>query len=276
MILFDQSSAPTLPIMRCNRATPHKNWPHFRQIGRNFVPLAKMLPHLVFLTFANVVSGYLLCFTSSGLTILASRHESKGILMFRATTFLSIFGSLLLVISAIAPAHAVKYWNPTKGEYIEYTPGANSSSKSSIPRKEVAFETNQRPGSIIVDTSERRAYFVLGNGRAIRYGIGVGRTGFSWTGTHRITRKAEWPSWTPPAAMRKRVAGLPAFMPGGPRNPMGARALYIGSTLYRLHGTVEPWTIGQAVSSGCIRLVNADIIDLYNRAKVGAKIIVRH
>ena len=105
-------------------------------------------------------------------------------------------------------------------------------------------------------------------------GIGVGRDGFRWSGTHRITRKAEWPGWTPPPAMRKRVPDLPAYMPGGPNNPLGARALYIGSTLYRLHGTSEPWTIGQAVSSGCIRLTNEDVTDLYERAKVGATVVV--
>ncbi len=110
----------------------------------------------------------------------------------------------------------------------------------------------------------------------MKYGVGVGRDGFRWSGTHRLTRKAEWPGWTPPPAMRKRVPGLPKYMPGGPKNPLGARALYIGSTIYRLHGTAEPWTIGHAVSSGCIRLTNNDIVDLYNRAKVGARIVVRH
>ena len=119
-------------------------------------------------------------------------------------------------------------------------------------------------------------HLVLPDGKAMKYGIGVGRDGFTWSGQHKITRKAEWPDWTPPAAMRKRVPDLPAHMPGGPKNPLGARALYIGSTLYRLHGTSEPWTIGQAVSSGCIRLTNEDIIDLYDRTKVGATVVVRH
>ena len=110
----------------------------------------------------------------------------------------------------------------------------------------------------------------------MKYGVGVGRDGFTWSGTHRITRKAEWPGWTPPPQMRKRVPDLPAYMEGGPNNPLGARALYIGSTLYRVHGTSEPWSIGQAVSSGCIRLTNDDITDLYDRVQVGALIVVNH
>lgn len=145
---------------------------------------------------------------------------------------------------------------------------------SAIPRQEVAYQTNYQPGTIIVETAERRLYFVLPDGKAEKYGIGVGRDGFRWSGQHTISRRAEWPSWTPPAQMRKRVPDLPAYMPGGPSNPLGARALYIGSTLYRIHGTSEPWTIGTAVSSGCIRLTNNDIIDLYDRAKVGSMVVV--
>lgn len=145
---------------------------------------------------------------------------------------------------------------------------------SPIPRTTVNFDSHYAPGTIVVNTAERRLYLVLPNGQALRYGIGVGRDGFTWQGQHAITRKAEWPGWTPPEQMRKRVPDLPAYMPGGPDNPLGARALYIGSTLYRLHGTSEPWTIGQAVSSGCIRLTNDDIIDLYNRVKVGSTVIV--
>lgn len=145
---------------------------------------------------------------------------------------------------------------------------------SPIKREIVEYPSKYKPGTIIVETAERRLYLVIDSGQAIRYGIGVGRDGFRWSGTHRITRKAEWPGWTPPAAMRKRVPGLPAYMPGGPNNPLGARALYIGSTLYRLHGTSEPWTIGQAVSSGCIRLTNEDVIDLYERVRVGATVVV--
>ena len=115
---------------------------------------------------------------------------------------------------------------------------------------------------------------MLGNGRAIRYGIGVGRSGFKWSGQEKISRKAEWPAWRPPAEMRAREPDLPEYMPGGEDNPLGARALYLGNTLYRIHGTAQPWTIGTSVSSGCIRLTNENVIDLYNRTKVGAKVVV--
>ena len=141
-------------------------------------------------------------------------------------------------------------------------------------KKMVPYQTSEKPGTIIIDTKARFLYYVMGNGRAMRYGIGVGREGFGWTGTERITRKAEWPDWRPPAEMRRRQSELPAFVPGGPENPMGARALYLGHTLYRIHGTNEAWSIGYAVSSGCIRMLNDDVIELYERAKRGAKVIV--
>ncbi|MEM8812615.1 MAG: L,D-transpeptidase [Pseudomonadota bacterium] len=143
-----------------------------------------------------------------------------------------------------------------------------------IPRKVVKYETRHTPGTIVVNTSERRLYHVLGNGKAMKYGVGVGRQGFQWAGTHRVTRKAEWPGWTPPPAMRKRQPGLPSYMAGGPNNPLGARAIYIGSTLYRIHGSNEPWTIGHAVSSGCIRMTNDDVTHLYDNVKRGAKVVV--
>ncbi|MGJ8528380.1 L,D-transpeptidase [Maritalea sp.] len=187
---------------------------------------------------------------------------------------------LVAMVGAIAPntAFADFYFDGTTNEWVDSdAPKASSGRRGSkVKRTEVDYKTKLAKGTIIVETSERRLYFVLGNGRAMKYGVGVGRDGFRWSGTHRVTRKAEWPGWTPPPAMRKRVPGLPAYMPGGPKNPLGARALYIGSTIYRLHGTAEPWTIGQAVSSGCIRLTNNDIEDLYNRAKVGSRVIVRH
>ncbi len=142
----------------------------------------------------------------------------------------------------------------------------------------VDYASDHAPGTIIVNTSERRLYFVLEGGRAIRYGVGVGREGFSWSGESRLARKAEWPAWRPPAAMRQRQPELPAYMPGGPDNPLGARALYLYQggvdTLYRIHGTSEPHTIGLAVSSGCIRMLNEEVIDLYERARTGAKVIV--
>jgi lipoprotein-anchoring transpeptidase ErfK/SrfK len=144
-----------------------------------------------------------------------------------------------------------------------------------IPRTVVSFQSNYAPGTIYIDTSERRLYLVMSQGQAIRYGIGVGRDGFEWRGIHRVTDKREWPSWTPPAQMLARRPDLPRFMPGGLDNPLGARALYLGSTLYRIHGSNEPETIGQAVSSGCFRMLNDDVVDLYNRVSVGATVIVR-
>jgi lipoprotein-anchoring transpeptidase ErfK/SrfK len=143
------------------------------------------------------------------------------------------------------------------------------------PRQEVTIETREAPGTIIIDTSQRRLYYVLGDNRAIQYGIGVGRPGFEWMGVKSVTRKEEWPDWRPPDEMVMRRPDLPRFMPGGPTNPLGARAMYLGSTLYRIHGSNEPETIGQAVSSGCFRMVNADVIDLFNRTQLGAKVIVR-
>lgn len=142
-------------------------------------------------------------------------------------------------------------------------------------RQEVRFQTNEKPGTIIISTSKKYLWLVLGNGKALRYGIGVGRDGFQWSGTEKISRKAAWPDWRPPKEMREREPDLPAFMPGGPDNPLGARALYLGSTLYRIHGTAQPWTIGTSVSSGCIRLTNENVIDLFRRADVGAKVIVQ-
>ena len=129
----------------------------------------------------------------------------------------------------------------------------------------MSFSGRYSPGTIVISTSERRLYLVLPNGQALRYGIGVGRDGFSWSGSHRITAKKEWPGWTPPAEMLARRPDLPRYLPGGIQNPLGARAMYLGSTLYRIHGSNEPETIGHAVSSGCIRMTNEDVTDLYNR-----------
>jgi lipoprotein-anchoring transpeptidase ErfK/SrfK len=139
----------------------------------------------------------------------------------------------------------------------------------------VLYRTSEAPGTIIVVTAERHLYLVQGNGRALRYGIGVGREGFQWQGLVNITRKAEWPDWTPPPEMIARQPYLPRFMAGGPGNPLGARAMYLGTTVYRIHGTNRPDTIGTAVSSGCFRLVNADVADLYERVPVGTKVIIR-
>jgi lipoprotein-anchoring transpeptidase ErfK/SrfK len=147
---------------------------------------------------------------------------------------------------------------------------------SPIPRTTVNFNSNYAPGTIFIDTAERRLYFVLEGGQALRYGIGVGRDGFRWGGVHRISAKKEWPSWTPPAQMIARRPDLPRHMEGGIDNPLGARAMYLGSTLYRIHGSNEPETIGQAVSSGCFRMTNDDVTDLYNRVSVGATVVVKN
>ncbi len=138
----------------------------------------------------------------------------------------------------------------------------------------VDYDGGHAAGTIVINTAERHLYLVQDDGKAMRYGVGVGREGFSWRGTQTISRKAEWPDWRPPAEMRKRQPYLPAFMPGGPQNPLGARALYLGDTLYRIHGSNEPWTIGQAVSSGCIRMRNEDVIDLYGRVGIGTRVEV--
>ncbi|ORE92016.1 L,D-transpeptidase [Acuticoccus yangtzensis] len=139
---------------------------------------------------------------------------------------------------------------------------------------EVSF-SGYKPGTIVIDTEEKYLYLQMDGGMAKRYGVGVGRPGFQWAGTHKITMKREWPGWTPPAQMRKRQPELPAFMEGGPENPLGARAMYLGSTLYRIHGSNAPWTIGHEVSSGCIRMRNEDVMDLYDRVGVGTTVVVK-
>ena len=143
-----------------------------------------------------------------------------------------------------------------------------------LRRQIVNYPTAKSAGTVVIDTPHTYLYYVLGGGRAIRYGIGVGREGFTWSGTQTIARKAEWPDWTPPAEMIARQPYLPRFMAGGPSNPLGARAMYLGDTIYRIHGTNAPLTIGTRVSSGCIRLVNADVMDLYSRVNIGTKVVV--
>ena len=145
---------------------------------------------------------------------------------------------------------------------------------ATFARQEVAYDGPHEAGVVVVDTPNRFLFLVLGNGRALRYGIGVGRPGFEWAGVKSVSRKAEWPDWTPPPEMLKRRPELPRHMAGGEDNPLGARALYLGSSLYRIHGTNEPDTIGHNVSSGCIRMMNADVMDLYERVKLGTKVVV--
>jgi lipoprotein-anchoring transpeptidase ErfK/SrfK len=143
-----------------------------------------------------------------------------------------------------------------------------------IPREVIAFPGTYAPGTVVISTSQRRLYLVLAGHQALRYGIGVGREGFTWSGTSEISMKREWPDWTPPDDMLRRKPELPRHMAGGPANPLGARAMYLGDTLYRIHGSNEPDTIGTAASSGCIRLTNDDVIDLYSRVRVGTKVVV--
>ncbi|WP_305988995.1 L,D-transpeptidase [Roseibium sp. MMSF_3544] len=184
--------------------------------------------------------------------------------------------------SVSAQAETVLVFDPAKNKWVRKEgkkPRPGFGGKAPVEREIVAYQSDYKPGTIIIDTKERRLYRVEDAGSATRYGIGVGREGFSWKGSERITRKAEWPSWTPPAEMRKREAAkgriLPVRMDGGIENPLGARALYLGNTLYRIHGTNQPWTIGQAVSSGCIRMTNEDVVHLYNNARVGDLVVVR-
>ncbi len=182
---------------------------------------------------------------------------------------------ILGVFLAAAPdAEAtIRYWDMSARKWVEFTPHGHSN-RNPVPREVVDYEGPYSANTIIVSTSERRLYFVLGDGKAIKYGVGVGRDGFTWSGSNRISRMEEWPGWTPPPAMRRRRPELPAHMEGGPSNPLGARAMYIGATLYRIHGSNEPWSIGQAVSSGCIRMFNDDVIHLYEQVKVGTKVVV--
>ena len=167
-----------------------------------------------------------------------------------------------------APMRRLAALAPPRQEAIEAEPS------SEYRRQEVDYSGRERPGTIVIDTPNKFLFLVLPNGRALRYGIGVGRPGFEWSGVKAISRKAEWPDWTPPPEMMLRRPDLPAHMAGGPENPLGARALYLGSSMYRIHGTNEPTTIGQNVSSGCIRMMNDDVIDLYGRVPVGTKVIV--
>ncbi|MFO1098977.1 MAG: L,D-transpeptidase [Xanthobacteraceae bacterium] len=190
-------------------------------------------------------------------------------------------GMILAAAAWTAPAAAqFQRQAPPETMQVEDQPGYEPNAEeerlpATYRRQLVFFRTTEAPGTIIVHTSERFLYLVQGNNRALRYGIGVGRDGFQWQGLVKISRKAEWPDWTPPPEMIARQPYLPRFMAGGPGNPMGARALYLGQTVYRIHGTNQPQTIGQAVSSGCFRLVNPDVSDLYDRVPVGTRVVVK-
>ena len=204
----------------------------------------------------------------------------------------NMLARLFLVVAAAfwavpATAEMVTEWSQPEGRFITYdreqavlisAKAGVHRNYSAIKRQLISYDGPYKPNTIIVDTSERRLYYIRADGKAWKYGVGVGRQGFSWTGTNRISRKAEWPGWTPPKSMiareAKRGIKLPAYMEGGIKNPLGARALYLGSTLYRIHGSNQPWTIGRAVSSGCIRMINDDVVHLYDQVKIGTKVVV--
>ncbi len=197
----------------------------------------------------------------------------------RSSYIATAFAALMLC-GISSPVASAQSWAPRPdqnmiGDQPGYEPKAEDEQlPPEFQIQMVFFRTTEPPGTIVVNTSERFLYLVQPNNRAIRYGIGVGREGFQWYGLKRIERKAEWPDWTPPPEMIERQPYLPRFMAGGPGNPMGARALYIGGTVYRIHGTNQPWTIGSAVSSGCFRLTNPDVSDLYERVPVGTRVVV--
>ena len=201
---------------------------------------------------------------------------------FRHLRHIALFASLMTIPAAPAFAQTLSYQPVDRGlAFPQYAPQAQQPSAQSndempaeLRRQIVSYQGNEAAGTVIVDTAHTYLYLILGGGKAMRYGIGVGRQGFTWSGVQTITKKAEWPDWTPPPEMIARQPYLPRWVGGGPGNPLGARAMYLGGTEYRIHGTNAPETIGTRVSSGCIRLVNEDVMDLYSRVNVGAKVIV--
>jgi lipoprotein-anchoring transpeptidase ErfK/SrfK len=212
-------------------------------------------------------------------SVFARRRQSLRV------TSLMVAAGLLAFIPAIAssPAHAqVLGYAPTQSGafpddeavYNSTAPDEDNALPDRFRRTVVSLDTREPAGTVIIDTGHTYLYYVLGNGRAVRYGVGVGREGFTWAGVQTVTRKAEWPDWHPPAEMIARQPYLPRFMAGGPGNPLGARAMYLGSSEYRIHGTNDPSTIGKFVSSGCIRLTNEDVSDLFSRVNVGTRVVV--
>jgi lipoprotein-anchoring transpeptidase ErfK/SrfK len=219
-------------------------------------------------------------------TIAGNRRQSPrvtnalifaGVLLL-APAFLATEASAQVLGYASSPQRAFPSDNvmlaPTGPALTDEGDGSGSVLPERLRRTTVAFDTREAPGTVIIDTGNTALYYVLGQGRAVRYGVGVGREGFTWSGVQTISRKAEWPDWHPPAQMIARQPYLPRFMAGGPGNPLGARAMYLGSSEYRIHGTNDPSTIGKFVSSGCIRLTNEDVADLFSRVDVGTKVVV--
>jgi lipoprotein-anchoring transpeptidase ErfK/SrfK len=201
---------------------------------------------------------------------------------FRHLGGIALFASVMTITAAPAFAQTLSYQPADHGlAFPQYAPQAqqpnaqgNDEMPAALRRQVVSYQGNEAAGTVIVDTAHTYLYLILGGGKAMRYGIGVGRQGFTWSGVQTITKKAEWPDWTPPPEMIARQPYLPRWVGGGPGNPLGARAMYLGGTDYRIHGTNDPTTIGKHVSSGCIRLANDDVIDLYSRINVGTKVIV--
>ena len=190
------------------------------------------------------------------------------------------FAGIISTSAAAAPLMLFPFQQPQAPQAASYAPVETEETVATpelpgkFKRQVVNYPTPEAPGTVVIDTSNTFLYLVLGNGRAMRYGIGVGREGFTWAGTKTVEKKAEWPDWHPPQEMIERQPYLPRFMAGGPGNPLGARAMYLGSSVYRIHGTNDPSTIGKFVSSGCIRLTNEDVADLFSRVTVGTKVVV--
>ena len=202
----------------------------------------------------------------------------QTISFFRAAAAVVVIAAATSLAATASASPFFPFGQPNQGAPMMQAPADASDDTAELParfkRQVVDYRTNEAPGTVVIDTPNTYLYLVLGNGRALRYGIGVGREGFTWSGTQNVTKKAEWPDWTPPSEMIERQPYLPRFMAGGPGNPLGARAMYLGGSVYRIHGTNDPSTIGHRVSSGCIRLTNEDVSDLYGRVNVGTKVVV--
>jgi lipoprotein-anchoring transpeptidase ErfK/SrfK len=236
----------------------------------------KLLYYLTLILFAGTFSCLKTYPSSTGgniMTIQMFGLKTASILTAAAVLWVSSAGAAPLTASYPSNSAALfetAMRGPAPMEQVE----PNPSLAPRLQRQVVNYPTTFAAGTVVIDTAQTYLYYVLGDGRAIRYGIGVGREGFTWSGTQAVTRKAEWPDWTPPPEMIARQPYLPRWMAGGAGNPLGARAIYLGSTIYRIHGTNMPATIGRRVSSGCIRMLNADVTDLYSRVGVGTKVVV--
>jgi lipoprotein-anchoring transpeptidase ErfK/SrfK len=206
--------------------------------------------------------------------MLTTRRAALGALVIGTLAFSAAAHATPLQLFPFIPTPPVQSAAPQSQVAPQDDEGAVTELPARFKRQIVSYASHEAPGTVVIDTPNTYLYYVLGGGQAIRYGIGVGREGFTWSGVQSITKKAEWPNWTPPAEMIARQPYLPRFMAGGPGNPLGARAMYLGGTVYRIHGTNAPSSIGTHVSSGCIRLTNEDVADLYSRVNVGTKVIV--